>query len=193
MYLDLIDVASHGDDQILATVDVTDDEGKTVRTAYIFPKDTMEWRVAEYGIDPADTQTLLDIILFEPHVQIDPDWHLYSAPTVDDARDHLLDRVQERKAESDRLKPVKRQALRKGERPVHDRLVDLCHMDPEVIAVKQELVGVQRQQALQVRRRDQAVTPRAAKFQGILKEMKNAIDTNNAARASEARSRPGNR
>jgi hypothetical protein len=193
MYLELLDVEDYGNDHVLATVDVTGDDGLTVRTAYVFPKDTLEWRAAEYGLDPADTQTLLDIVLFEPHIQIDPDWHLYSAPTVDDARDHLLDRVQERKAESDRLKPVKRQALRKGERPVHDRLVDLCHMDPEVIAVKQELVGVQRQQALQVRRRDQAVTPRAAKFQGILKEMKNAIDTNNAARASEARSRPGNR
>lgn len=37
---------------------------------HVFPKSTLAWRAAEYGIDPADTGTLLDIVLhehFAPH------------------------------------------------------------------------------------------------------------------------------
>jgi hypothetical protein len=33
---------------------------------HIFPKTTLAYRAAEYGIDPADTETLIDIILHEP-------------------------------------------------------------------------------------------------------------------------------
>ncbi|MFD9223823.1 hypothetical protein ACFWDI_28420 [Streptomyces sp. NPDC060064] len=33
---------------------------------HVFPHVTLAWRAAEYGIDPADTATLLDIILHEP-------------------------------------------------------------------------------------------------------------------------------
>jgi hypothetical protein len=32
----------------------------------VFPQDTLAWRAAEYGIDPADTDQLLDIVLHEP-------------------------------------------------------------------------------------------------------------------------------
>lgn len=35
---------------------------------YIFPLATLEWRAAEYGIDPADIDTLLHVILHEPHL-----------------------------------------------------------------------------------------------------------------------------
>jgi hypothetical protein len=31
-----------------------------------FPKETLDWRSAEYGIDPTDTHTLLHVILYEP-------------------------------------------------------------------------------------------------------------------------------
>lgn len=33
---------------------------------HIFPKSTLAWRAAEYGLDPADTELLVDIILHEP-------------------------------------------------------------------------------------------------------------------------------
>jgi hypothetical protein len=33
---------------------------------HIFPKATLAYRAAEYGIDPADTDTLIDMILHEP-------------------------------------------------------------------------------------------------------------------------------
>lgn len=32
---------------------------------HLFPKATLEWRAAEYGIDPADVDTLLDVVLHE--------------------------------------------------------------------------------------------------------------------------------
>ncbi|QQM45207.1 hypothetical protein [Streptomyces liliifuscus] len=34
--------------------------------AHVFPKNTLAWRAAEYGIDPADIDTLLDVVLHEP-------------------------------------------------------------------------------------------------------------------------------
>ncbi|MGW6738667.1 hypothetical protein [Streptomyces sp. NPDC055013] len=34
---------------------------------YYFPQDTLEWRAAEYDIDPTDVEGLLDIVLHEPH------------------------------------------------------------------------------------------------------------------------------
>ncbi|MFI6813287.1 hypothetical protein ACIBG7_12785 [Nonomuraea sp. NPDC050328] len=33
-----------------------------------FPHVTFEWRAAEYGIDPEDVDTLLDVILYEPYI-----------------------------------------------------------------------------------------------------------------------------
>ncbi|MFC7641427.1 hypothetical protein ACFQX6_10900 [Streptosporangium lutulentum] len=35
---------------------------------HIFPHSTMEWRAAEYAIDPEDLDTLLDVILHEPWI-----------------------------------------------------------------------------------------------------------------------------
>lgn len=32
----------------------------------VFPKSTLAWRAAEYGIDPNDTEALLDVVLHEP-------------------------------------------------------------------------------------------------------------------------------
>ena len=39
-------------------------DGDTYR--HIFPKATLAYRAAEYGVNPADTDTLIDIILHEP-------------------------------------------------------------------------------------------------------------------------------
>ncbi len=37
---------------------------------HIMPKAALDFRAAEYGIDPADTDTLLEIILHEPHLSV---------------------------------------------------------------------------------------------------------------------------
>lgn len=45
---------------------------------HVFPKTTMESRAAEYGIDPSDVDTLLDIVLHEPYM-VDPTNPRYDA------------------------------------------------------------------------------------------------------------------
>lgn len=62
---------------------------------HAFPEDTLEWRAAEYGIDPADMETLLEVVLYEPHLTHDPyDPDLLDvAETVDKARTHHLARI----------------------------------------------------------------------------------------------------
>ncbi|MFC6884678.1 MULTISPECIES: hypothetical protein [Actinomadura] len=49
------------------------------RSGHVFPKSTLEWRAAEYGIDPDDIEALLDIVLHEPYLP-DP------GPTPEGAR-----------------------------------------------------------------------------------------------------------
>jgi hypothetical protein len=59
-----------------------------------FPPETLAWRAAEYGIDPTDTATLLEIVLHEPHVNLqhtDPTF-LYNIDQ-DTARKAHLERV----------------------------------------------------------------------------------------------------
>lgn len=43
------------------------------RVLNVFPHSQMEWRAAEYGIDPDDVETLLDVILHEPYIPKDDD------------------------------------------------------------------------------------------------------------------------
>jgi len=38
---------------------------------YVFPKETLEWRAAEYGL--TDVDEILDLILHEPHLPDEPD------------------------------------------------------------------------------------------------------------------------
>lgn len=43
-------------------------DGRTI--AHLMPQQTLEWRAAEYGIDPEDVDTLLEIVLHEPHMAL---------------------------------------------------------------------------------------------------------------------------
>lgn len=47
-------------------IEVRGEDGS--QAEYIFPKSTLEWRAAEYGIDPNDVDELLHVILHEPHL-----------------------------------------------------------------------------------------------------------------------------
>jgi hypothetical protein len=40
-------------------------------SGYVFPKDTLEWRAAEYGL--TDVDEILDMVLHEPHLPDEPD------------------------------------------------------------------------------------------------------------------------
>jgi hypothetical protein len=102
--------------------------------AYVFPKFTLEQRAAEYGLDPADIETLLDIVLHEQFVhspggeiedpaaaqgmlspalvssgmarkgQLVPT-DLFNAPTIKHARDAHLARVAHAKQTRGRVRP----------------------------------------------------------------------------------------
>ncbi|MFE9064940.1 hypothetical protein [Streptomyces violaceusniger] len=106
---------------------------------HVFPKNTLEWRAAEYGIDPGDVDTLLDIVLHEPHaphpddrLSADDDpavaaglfspapasrgtvragdpvpTTLYTAETVEQAREAHLLRIQHTKANRVRISAPK--------------------------------------------------------------------------------------
>lgn len=82
---------------VLAT-EVTDDTG-IQRAAHMMPEETLEWRVAEYGIDPDDKDTLLQVVLYEPHLS-DASTHprsLWNADSVDDARAFHVERINQRR------------------------------------------------------------------------------------------------
>lgn len=63
---------------------------------HVFPKDTLEWRAAEYDIDPNDVDTLLGIVLYEPlldeHSHEHPK-HLFNAASVAEAREYHTSRI----------------------------------------------------------------------------------------------------
>lgn len=113
----------------------TADDGTVQRFRHMFPVDTTEWRAAEYGIDPADTATLLDIVLAEPHLS-EEDWaaghQLHDAPDIDTARrDHL--------ARCARAKLRHRLSTRTKDHPC-SRVAAESPLHPEAIALKQQLV-----------------------------------------------------
>lgn len=69
-----------------------------------FPVDTLEWRAAEYGIDPTDLDTLLDMVLSEPFLDSDPDdsaLSLFEAPDISRARVHHLKKVAQVQVDAD--------------------------------------------------------------------------------------------
>lgn len=125
----------------------TDDDGTVVTSQHFFPPDTLEWRAAEYGIDPSDVDTLMDIVLAEPYLT-DQHWatgsQLHDANTIDQARaDHI--------ARCAAVKLAHRMSTRgKAAEPL--RAVREHHeMHPEALAMKRELVARGREQHRQAR------------------------------------------
>lgn len=190
MIIELIDAQLYNQDTILATVDKTTDDGQVVRMAHMIPRDAIEWRAAEYGIDPSETDTLLDIILHEPHIELDPELGLYQAPSREAAKTHLLEKVRARKAESDKGKSLRRvPAGGKGGVPdPRAKVLGLCHLDPEAVALKGAMVAHVAEKVRQegLRRKPEKQEDRIGKLRDTLKEMKNATDAHNATRPRQA-------
>jgi hypothetical protein len=70
------------------------EEDGTIQAAVIMPPDTLAIRAGEYGLDPADTQLLLDVVLHETFISYPDDEHpLWTAPTIGEARERHLDEV----------------------------------------------------------------------------------------------------
>jgi hypothetical protein len=58
----------------------------------VFPLEALEWRAAEYGIDPTDADTLLDVVLHEEYAEPST---LAEDPDTDTARERHLARIAE--------------------------------------------------------------------------------------------------
>lgn len=129
---------------------ITADDGKSARQLHVFPTDTMEWRAAEYGIDPADTATLLDIVLAEPHLTPE-DWatgsRLHDASGIQTARQHHIARCAAAKLRH-------RMSTRAKGSPL-ERVRAESLMDIEVVEIKAQHVAQARKQ-LNPQKRDAA-------------------------------------
>lgn len=148
MIIELIDAEPYDENLILATVEVTD-AGETRKLAYILPRDTMEWRVAEFDMDPvADAELLLDMVMYEPFSAIPAGAGLYDAPTHKAAKDAKLASVKGVKDKSD-LEKAKRPStpapLRQEGQPAREKLRALLVLDLEVVDVKRQHVAKTRE------------------------------------------------
>lgn len=137
------------------------------RHAYVFPKSTLEWRAAEYDFGPGDIDTLLDVVMHEQFVHSpggeieDPaarqgmlspalessgttrkgdlvPTDLFNAPTIQQAREAHLARIEHAKATRGRVRPPA-----KGPDPL-DRIRTEHGITPAGIAAKARTVDLHR-------------------------------------------------
>lgn len=88
---------------------IDDDGGNEIIHSHIFPLETLDWRAAEYEIDPTDSHTLLHIVMMEPleDVQVSGEEHyLWNLP-VAQARAEKLKRVELETRPDDPSQPKK--------------------------------------------------------------------------------------
>lgn len=129
-------------------------DGVSRPSCHAFPKDTLEWRAAEYGLDPADVETLLDIVLVETYL-LPEEWavgvRLADALTVAEARDAHLSRIAKAKLRlriSTRTKadPEVRSFLavklgvNENKANELDFIRTLSDMDTSIVAIKSRMV-----------------------------------------------------
>lgn len=117
----------------------TNDDGSEEDGTHVFPHDILEWRAAEYGIDPANKELLLDIVLAEPYLTED-DWNgspnIYDGKsTIAEARDAHISRC--KKAKERHQPPGKAKArVRSPLAVIHEQAL----MNPDAVALKRKLV-----------------------------------------------------
>lgn len=92
------EAASDGRGHVVIKRQFTYPDGRVEDGVYIFPEDALEWRIAEYDLDPDDLDSVLEIVLAECHMDPLPDdetHYLFTAETVEDARALHLERCGE--------------------------------------------------------------------------------------------------
>lgn len=116
----------------------THDDGTTENGVFIMPEDTLEWRAAEYGIDPGDVDTLMDVVLAEPFLASHPREIpvLFTAATVDEARVAHLQRCAQVKLEH-------RMSTRVAGHPLGELKTKMI-MDPEALRLKRKIIRQRR-------------------------------------------------
>lgn len=104
---------------------------------YVVPEDAFEWRAAEYGIDPLDINTLVDIILAEPFIEAAEDIPpLFTAESIAEARRIHLSRCSEAK--------LKHRISTRGDAHPLQELKGNVLMNIEAVKLKSEIVARQR-------------------------------------------------
>lgn len=131
-----IETVEQEQDHWQLAVRLTDGDGGVRRVLALLPTDTLEWRSAEYAIDPADTATLVDVAVVEMFMaptDYDGGHQLHTAPDIATARaDHL--------ARCARVKLRHRITTRSVGHPLH-RVASESPLDREVIELKRQLVA----------------------------------------------------
>lgn len=128
--------------------DVTYDNGFVTEHGHSIPKETLEWRAAEYQLDPvAEFETILDIVLAEPYIDEAEQvgrvtgQELIDAPDIPTARAHHLSRCARAKLKH-RITTRKVTSVRSLVQLANplDVIRNGAVIDPVVVAVKQEHV-----------------------------------------------------
>lgn len=89
-----------------AAQEMAQPDGSTRLVQYVMPVDVLEWRAAEYGIDPKEVDLLMDLVLYEPlvpPVEGETTPPLFTASSVEEAREIHVGRVM---AVKQKLRPV---------------------------------------------------------------------------------------
>lgn len=130
--------------------DVTYDNGFVTEHGHSIPKETLEWRAAEYDLDPVqDFESILDVVLAEPYIASEEQVgtvagsELHDAPDIATARAHHISRCARAKLKCriSTRKVVNAKVLRAGEdaNPL-DVIRRDAVIDPVVVAIKKEHV-----------------------------------------------------
>lgn len=139
-------VTKGNNDFWMVMLNVVDDNGNAEDTAWIFPTDSLEWRAAEYGIDPSDTATLMDVLLAEAFLgpeDFEEGTRLHEAPDIDAAREAHLARCA-------RSKLRHRMSTRGKDHPLN-RVRDESPMNARVLEAKKAHVHTARLAVVQAR------------------------------------------
>lgn len=190
MIIDVLYAEEHDSDRMLVAVNITEG-ADTKKIAYVIPKEALEWRIAEYGLADDDVDTVLDMLLFDPHVQVPKGSGLYEADTVEQAREVFLGLIRAKRLESDAERAKGGAAARSvagDETAARRQMKELLHHDPEVISVKRQIVDVARQQEMTNKARTAAAPARdrVAEARLALESLKNKApekEDKNAAHA----------
>lgn len=79
---------------IYQTIELGD--GSTRPYLQVSPYDQMEWRAAEYNINPSDLNTLIDIMICEQFIKSEwyhTDKSIWNSPTIENAREALISEI----------------------------------------------------------------------------------------------------
>lgn len=150
------------------------DDGTATTGGFAFPKDALEWRAAEYGIDPAAIDTLLDVVLVECYMtdeECATGTTLVTAATVAEARrDHLARvaaaklrlRITTRTKAEPEVRSFLAAKLKVPEERANelDFLRVLSDLDPEIVEIKSRVV---RSNVRMAKRQEEHVKARPAR------------------------------